>query len=107
MKDTKKACSALSTIEKMQNAGNCETPYYEIMENAGWIESKYFRFMTTAPINVEEELKRLPTADFSLCCALMTMLLREDHFCNGSFMNRILDGSVARVLARMKTLQSH
>ncbi len=106
MEGIKKAGSALSIIEKMHDAGDSITSYYEIMENAGWIEYKYPSFMSTVPISVNEELKRLPTADFSLCCALMIMLLREDHFSNGSFEHRIVDGSVARVLARMKTLQS-
>lgn len=106
MEDISKAGSALSIIEKMSNAGDSATSYYDIMENAGWIEYKYSRFMTTVPIDANEELKRLPNADFSLCCALMTMLLSEDHFNNGSFEHRIVDGSVARVIARMKALQS-
>ena len=106
MEDISKAGNALSIIEKMSNAGDSVTSCFEIMKNAGWIEYKYSRFMTTVPIDVNEELKRLPDADFGLCCALMTMLLREDHFSNGSFEHRIVDGSVARVLARMKMLQS-
>ena len=36
--------------------------------------------MTTEPINCNEELKRLESADYDLCSALLTMLLREDHF---------------------------
>ena len=81
-------------------------PGTEMMENAGWLEHRYYDFMTTAPIDVTEELKRLPTADFHLCCALMTMLLREDHFSNGSFVDRIADGSVDRIILRMKTLRT-
>ena len=35
--------------------------------------------MTTAPIDVETELKGLPGADYDLCEAFLTMILREDH----------------------------
>jgi hypothetical protein len=69
--------------------------FYSTLENIG--DMKYYQYhdyMTTAPINVEEELKRLPTADYDLCCALITMLLREDHFCNGSFDERYKNGQV-------------
>ena len=106
MEDITEAGSAISIIESMRTAGDNESAYYEMMENAGWLEHRYYDFMTTAPIDVTEELKRLPTADFHLCCALMTMLLREDHFCNGSFVDRIADGSVDRILSRMKTLKT-
>ena len=36
--------------------------------------------MTTEPINCNEALKRLECDDYDLCSALLTMLLREDHF---------------------------
>ena len=36
--------------------------------------------MITEPIDCNEELKRVPGADYELCTALLTMLLREDHF---------------------------
>ena len=107
MEDITEAGSAISIIESMRTAGDNESAYYEMMENAGWLEHRYYDFMTTAPIDVTEELKRLPTADFHLCCALMTMLLREDHFSNDSFEHRIADGSVDRILSRMKMLQMH
>ena len=106
MEDITGVCNAIATIESMRTAGNNESVYYKMMEKAGWLEHRYYDFMTTAPIDVTEELKRLPTADFHLCCALMTMLLREDHFSNGSFEYRIADGSVDRILSRMKTLKT-
>lgn len=48
--------------------------------------------MTTKPNNLEEKLKRLSKANYKLCTALLTMLLREDHFCNGSVMKRYKAG---------------
>jgi len=107
MEDITEAGSAISIIESMRTAGDDVRTYYEMMENAGWLEHRYYDFMTTAPIDVTEELKRLPTADFHLCCALMTMLLREDHFCNGAFEHNIANGCVDRILSRMKMLQMH
>lgn len=32
--------------------------------------------MTTSPINCDEGLKRMPIADYELCIALLTMILR-------------------------------
>ena len=44
--------------------------------------------------------------DNELCTALLTMLLREDHFSNGSFERRFADGQVLPVLVRMKDVLS-
>ena len=63
-----------------------------------------YDYMTTAPINCDEELKRLPEADYELCTALLTMLLREDYFSNGSFMKRYEAGQVKMILDRMLEL---
>ena len=60
--------------------------------------------MATQPINADEELKRLPSADYDLCCALITMLLREDHFSNGSFGERFENGIVTPIVERMIAL---
>ena len=64
----------------------------------------YGDYMITEPIDCQEELKRLPEADYDLCCALLTMLLREDHFCNGSFERRYKAGEVKLILDRMLAL---
>jgi hypothetical protein len=57
--------------------------------------------MITAPINADEELKRLDNADYELCTALLTMLLREDRFSEGSFERRLYAGQVDDILERM------
>ena len=58
--------------------------------------------MTTAPINCNEELKRTETADYDLCCALLTMLFREDHFAQfGCFDSRYENGDVQKIIDRM------
>ena len=57
--------------------------------------------MTTSPIDCDKELERLSNADYDLCTALLTMLLREDHFANGSFIERYESGSVNAILNKM------
>jgi hypothetical protein len=64
----------------------------------------YSDYATTRPINCDEELRRLPTADYDTCCALLTMLLREDHFSNGSFGERQRKGQVKPIVDRMVAL---
>lgn len=56
------------------------TDSYEVLEETGDLKTNYWDYMTTEPINCNEELKRLEHADYDLCSALLTMLLREDHF---------------------------
>ena len=41
------------------------------------------------------------TIGHDLCSALLTMLLREDHFCNGAFDQRVESGQVERIVQRM------
>lgn len=76
--------------------------YYELLGIMGSMKYGYGDYMTTAPINCDEELKRTATADWDLCCALLTMLLREDHFAQyGCFENRCEKGDVQRIIDRM------
>jgi hypothetical protein len=75
--------------------------YYEVLEQCGALKTNYREYMTTAPINCDEELLRLPTADYELCCAFLTMLLREDHFSNGSFDRRQHRGQVKPIIERI------
>ena len=81
----------------------CLVDYYqELLEKVGSIKYNYGDFMTTEPINCDEELKRTRTADCDLCCALLTMLFREDHFAQyGCFENRYEKGDVQRIIDRM------
>ncbi|MDN5290867.1 MAG: hypothetical protein PWQ06_1106 [Anaerophaga sp.] len=69
--------------EKFQNllAKNTgkEESYYTCLEEMDDLKTNYNDYMTTAPIDVETELKGLPGADYDLCEAFLTMILREDH----------------------------
>lgn len=78
-----------------------DTNSYEVLEETGDLKTNYWDYMTTEPINCDEELKRLEHADYDLCSALLTMLLREDHFCNGAFAQRVESGQVECIIQRM------
>lgn len=78
--------------------------FYDILEKCDALKTNYYDFSTTHPIDCDTELLRLPTADYDLCCALLTMLLREDHFSNGSFERRERSGQVNPIIERIITL---
>ena len=76
--------------------------YVDLLKTMGDLKTNYGDYMITEPIDCDEELERISGADYELCTALLTMLLREDHFSNGSFDRRFADGQVLPVLVRMK-----
>lgn len=80
---------------------NTEEMYYDLLERMGDLKSNYYDYMSTAPINCDVELERLPDADYNLCAALLTMLLREDHFSDGALRERYEAGQVDAILHRM------
>ncbi len=94
-------------IINYKNLQACENirmeDFYKALEDAGDIKFRYHEYAShkDGGISCEEELKRLQNADYDICCALMTMLLREDHFCNGSFEERYRKGQVSPILERM------
>lgn len=83
-----------------------ENLYTDLLKTMGDLKTNYGDYMITEPIDCNEELKRVSGADYDLCTALLTMLLREDHFSNGSFDRRFADGQVLPVLERMKVVLS-
>jgi hypothetical protein len=78
-----------------------EEAYYICLEEMDDLKTNYNDYMTTGPIDVETELGRLPSADYDLCAAFLTMLLREDHFSNGVFERRYRNGQVTAIVDRM------
>ena len=67
-----------------------------------YLKTNYGDYMIAEPIDCNEEQKRISGADYELCTALLTMLLREDHFSNGSFDQRFADGQVLPVIKFLK-----
>ena len=80
--------------------------YYKLLEHLGDLKKNYSDYMTTEPINIDEELGRVPEVDYELCTALLTALLREDHFSNGSLQRRLQAGEVNMILERMLAVLS-
>ena len=91
-------------IQYAMDHPNTEELYYDLLERLGDLKTNYYDYMTTEPINCDMELQRLPDADYDLCAALLTMLLREDHFSNGALCVRYEAGQVDAILYRMITL---
>ncbi len=86
---------------------NTADAYYRLLENIGGLKRNYWDYMTTEPIDCDKELERLPDADYESCTALLTMILREDHFSNGYLRVRYEAGQVDAILNRMiDTLKS-
>ena len=78
--------------------------FYKVLEECGALKHNYVDYAITHPIDCNRELLRLPDADYDTCCALLTMLLREDHFSEGSFDERQRDGEVRPIVDRMIAL---
>ena len=89
----------LKSLEKITEH-NIEK-YYSVLEKCDMMIYNYRDYMTTAPIDCNAELRRIETSDFETLCALLTMLLREDHFSNGSFERRIKAGQVKKIVDRI------
>ncbi|WP_303765672.1 DUF4268 domain-containing protein [Ruminococcus flavefaciens] len=89
-------------IKKIQALIDSKTPrlehYYKLFEEMGDIEYKYTEYVES---NVDKEIRRLPNADYHMCCCLMTLIFREDYFMNGKFKERYDSGMVTDVLKRM------
>ena len=88
-------------IQHVIDHPNTEELYYDLLERMGDLKRDYWDYMSTEPINCDVELERLPEADYDLCAALLTMLLREDHFSNGALRERYGTGQVDAILHRM------
>lgn len=78
--------------------------FYDILEECGALKYNYVDYAITHPVDCNRELLRLPDADYHTCCALLTMLLREDHFSEGSFDERQRNGEVRPIVDRMIAL---
>ena len=91
----------VNAIKELIDAPNTSEKYYDLLENMGDLKTDYHTYATTEPINCDKELERVPKADYELCTALLTMILREDHFSNGSFERRQRLGQVNAILKRI------
>ena len=81
-----------------------DTEFISFMYDNNLAIANYDDYLSTRPINVDKELENIDNADFELCCVLITLILREDHFDNGSYDRRFEEGAVKRILNRMKVV---
>ena len=91
----------IQAIQAVIDHPGTERTYYGLLEDLGDLKGNYTDYMTIEPINCNEELQRVANADYELCTALLTAILREDHFSNGSFQRRQRAGQVDEILKRM------
>lgn len=89
-------------FEQLHTAENLDIEFvYEVLEKCDALKKNYQDYMISEPVDCDQELERLNDADYDLCCALLTMLLREDHFCNGMFQHRQRSEQVKMVVERI------
>ena len=96
----------IAELKELLRNRKLSSEYYKVFSENNLLYADYYDYMTTSPINIQKELERIPSTDFSLCIALMTMLFRADHFDNGSFERYIKEGSVGVIVKRMIELLS-
>ena len=65
------------------------------------MEDNVYNYTEFVESNVDKEIKRLPNADYHMCCCLMTLIFREDYVMNGKFRKRYESGMVTSILERM------
>ena len=75
--------------------------FYDILEECEALKPDYSNYASTHPIDCNRELRQFDAANYELCCALITMLLREDYFSNGTFDRRQRSGQVKPIIDRM------
>ena len=69
----------LKKIQLLLNQKNLyEDQYERLLAATGDWKSNYTDYLITEPIDLVEELKRVPEADYELCTALLTMLVNEN-----------------------------
>ncbi|GMN96897.1 hypothetical protein [Blautia wexlerae] len=81
-----------------------ENVYADLLEVMGDLKTNYGDYMITEPIDCEAELKRVPKADYELCTALLSMILKEEHFSDGASDWRFTYRQVLTVLVRMRDI---
>lgn len=105
-------CSKLRKSEKLKkiqlllNQKNLyEDQYERLLAATGDWKSNYTDYLITEPIDLVEELKRVPEADYELCTALLTMLVKEEIPENASD-KTFVDHKGLLILERMNEILS-
>lgn len=88
---------------KNNSLGN-ESDFLQSLYKADFMDGQYDKYLSTRPIDVDEELRTLKNADFKRARALLTAIMREDHFSNGAITRRIENGDLLAVLKKLQKL---
>lgn len=94
----------IKRIEYVRDNPNVEGVYYDLLRELGNVGHEYWNYMHNEEnelINIDSELLYLENGDFTFLCALLTAILREDHFCNGVIRERYKKGQITSALNRM------
>ena len=78
-----------------------EKIYYDLLNSFGGPIKNYTDYLTSQPVDCDYELTDAEKADFNKCLVLLTMILREDHFCDGALVKRVKSGQVNNIFLRM------
>jgi len=78
--------------------------FYQTLQYSEFIDYNYSEHLSTTSVFIQQELKMLKSADFIFIKALLTAMLREDRFDNGSFERRLESGEVSRVLRKLRSV---
>ena len=73
--------------------------YCNVLEEINALTFNYDEWL--GKLDVDEQLKKVPRADYNLACAIITMILREDYWTNGKFEERLRAGEVRCVIEKM------
>ena len=96
----------LKKIQLLLNQKNLyEDQYERFLAATGDWKSNYTDYLITEPIDLVEELKRVPEADYELCTALLTMLVKEEIPENASD-KTFVDHKGLLILERMNEILS-
>lgn len=95
-------------IEQIQGVLEVENPlknmFTNLLETMGDLKYNYRDYMITEPLDCYEELKRVSDADYELCTALLSMVLREKYFSSEFLDRRLAEEQVFPILIRMRDI---
>ena len=94
----------IDTLRELLNLENSNRrspfeEYYDALESINALVYNYPDWFDDK--DVDEQLKKLDKADYNMACALMTLVLREDYWKNGSFDRRYHAGEVTPITEKM------
>lgn len=91
-----------SDLEKLLKAKDV-SEFARFWEGRDLIVKDYGRHVVwdKAGIDADETVKKIPSANEEELRAFMTMLIREDHFCDGRFKERLKEGWPQKIVERL------